>query len=100
MTGRGFPNLPYAEMNDVVKININTTQEQREILSELAQRPCLKRRSHFESKGQKARRKESTTIVEERLLELNKTLTAIAARLWWHTEFYSRVRMFGFEKNI
>lgn len=45
MTGRGFSNLPmrhmYAEMNDVVKININMTQEQREILSELVQRAKL-----------------------------------------------------------
>jgi len=31
----------YAEMNDVVKININMTQEQREILSELVQRAKL-----------------------------------------------------------
>jgi len=57
MAGRGFPNLPYAEMNDVVKININMTQEQREILFELVQRPGLSESSHFESKGSKARRR-------------------------------------------
>jgi len=49
MTSRIFE-LPmrhmYAEMNDVVKININMTQEQREILSELAQRPGLSESSH------------------------------------------------------
>ncbi len=93
MTGRGFSNLPmrhmYAEMNDVVKININMTQEQREILSELVQRAKLALKPRI-----KGAKKEWTTIAEERCFELNKTLTAIAARLWWHTEFYSRDRMF------
>lgn len=64
MAGRGFPNLPYAEMNDVVKININTTQEQREILSELAQRPCLS-----EARTLKARVKRREEKSQQRLLK-------------------------------
>jgi len=43
-------------MNDVVKININMTQEQREILFKPVQRPGLSE-ARIESKGLKARRK-------------------------------------------